>query len=401
MQVREASEPASIECDGRSTATSVTRTLRLKVKKNSHAWLNAAASEVNQVWNWGAEISAKAGRRCTGEAKWLTGFDLNNLSSGASQYFLKIGADTIQRVNGEYAQKRQAAGRLRLRWRASGGSRRALGWVPFKADSLKRKGRAVRFRGKQFRVFEWERLEGVKWKQGCFAQDAMGDWWLCLPVAVKIEESVAPLEKVGIDLGLKDIAVTSDGERCERGVFYRGIEKKIAQAQRRGHKRQAKRLHRTAANRRQVALHRFSRQIVDNYQKIVVGDVSSTQLVKTRMAKSVLDSGWGILRTMLQYKCQHAGRFFQIVSERDTSCSCSLCGSLSGPRGVNGLHVRRWICCDCGASHDRDVNSGKNFLRRAELSASVSGNEPSSLRVPPSRVSRSRKAGTRTARTMA
>src|SRR5665213_4597428 len=135
MQMREVSEPASIESDGRSTATSVTHTLRLKVKKNSHAWLNAAASEVNQVWNWGAEISAKAARPCTGEAKWLTGFDLNNLSSGASKYFLKIGSDTIQRVNGEYAQKRKAAKRPRLRWRASGGSRRALGWVPFKAQS--------------------------------------------------------------------------------------------------------------------------------------------------------------------------------------------------------------------------------------------------------------------------
>ena len=388
----------SEEC---STGTWVTRTLRLKVKENSYAWLNAAATEVNQVWNWGAEVSAKAGRPCTGDAKWLTGFDLNNLSSGASPYFHKIGADTIQRVNGEYALKRKAAGRLRLRWRKSRGSARALGWVPFKAQSLKRKGRALRFRGKHFRVFEWQRLEGVTWKQGCFAEDAMGDWWLCLPYALRIEESVAPLEKVGIDLGLKDIAVTSDGMRCEKGLFYRGIEKKIAQAQRRGHKRQAKRLHRTAANRRRVALHRFSRQIVENYQKIVVGDVSSTQLVKTRMAKSVLDSGWGMLKTMLQYKGQQAGRIVQIASERYTSSSCSSCGSLSGPRGVNGLPVRLWVCCDCGESHDRDINAAKNILRRAELSASLCGNESSALRVPPSRASRSRKAGTRTARSMA
>jgi hypothetical protein len=201
---------------------SVTRTLRLKVKKNSYAWLNAAAIEANQVWNWGAEISAKAARPCTGSAKWLTGFDLNMLSSGAAKYFHKIGADTIQRVNGEYALKRHAAKRHRLRWRASGGSRRALGWVPFKAENLKRKGRAVRFRGKHFRVFESEHLEEMKWKQGCFAQDAVGDWWLCLPVTVRIEESVAPLEKVGIDLGVKDIAVTSDGMRCEKGRFYRG-----------------------------------------------------------------------------------------------------------------------------------------------------------------------------------
>jgi transposase len=67
------------------------------------------------------------------------------------------------------------------------------------------------------------------------------------------------LEKVGIDLGLKEIAVTSDDTRCEKSRFYRGIEQKIAQAQRRGHPRQAKFLHRRAANRRKDALHKFSR----------------------------------------------------------------------------------------------------------------------------------------------
>jgi IS605 OrfB family transposase len=266
---------------------------------------------------------------------------------------------------------------------------------------LKLKGRAVRFCGKTFRVFESEHLEGIRWKQGCFAQDAVGSWWLCLPIEVRIEETVAPLEKVGSDLGLKEVAVTSDGARCERNRFYRGIEHKIAQAQRRGHLRQAKYLHRRAANRRKDALHKFSRQVVSQYQKIVVGDVSSTQLVKTRMAKSVLDAGWGILKTYLQYKGQQAGRIVQTVSERNTSCTCSSCDSLTGPRGVNGLHVRHWTCAACGVSHDREVNAARNILRRAELPASVCGNESSSLRVPPSRASRSRKAGIEPVRTVA
>jgi putative transposase len=105
-----------------------------------------------------------------------------------------------------------------------------------------------------------------------------------------------------------ETAVTSEGERLECGRFYRGLEAKIAQAQRRGHKRQAKRLHRKAARRRADALHKFSREIVDQYEYIVVGDVSSLKLAKTRMAKSVLDSGWGMLKRMLQYKGAHAGR---------------------------------------------------------------------------------------------
>jgi len=65
----------------------------------------------------------------------------------------------------------------------------------------------------------------------------------------------------------------------------------VNQAQRRGHKRQAKRLHRTAARRRKDALHKFSRKIVNAYQTIFVGNVSSLKLVKTRMAKSVLGAG--------------------------------------------------------------------------------------------------------------
>src|SRR5256885_13965564 len=109
-------------------------------------------------------------------------------------------------------------------------------------------------------------------------------------------------ECVGVDFGLKSVAVTSEGERLEAGRFYRNIEHKIAQAQRRGHKRQAKRLHRRAARRRKDALHKFSRKIIDRYQAIVVGDISSLKLAKTRMAKSVMDAGWGLLKAQLLYK---------------------------------------------------------------------------------------------------
>ena len=121
----------------------------------------------------------------------------------------------------------------------------------------------------------------------------------------------------------------------------------------------------------------------------------------TRMAKSVLDAGWGRLKAYLQYKGQQAGRIVQIVDERNTSRTCSSCDALSGPQGVNGLRVRHWTCATCGASHDREVNGVRNILRRAELPASVCGNEPPSLRVPPSRARRSRQAGTELARTVA
>jgi putative transposase len=248
--------------------------------------------------------------------------------------------------------------------------------VPLKAASLKRKGRALRFCGKTFRIFEAERLNDIKWGQGCFAQDAVGDWWLCLPVEEPVEQCPAPEESVGIDLGLKEIAVTSDGERVEAGRFYRGLESRIAQAQRRGHRRQAKRLHRTAARRRADALHKFSRKIVNQYETIVVGDVSSQKLVKTRMAKSVLDSGWSMLKRFLQYKGAHAGRSVEVVSERNTTRACSFCRALSGPKGKDMLVVRHWDCPECGAGHDRDQNAARNILFVGlRKRASVRGNE--------------------------
>ncbi|HQX79779.1 MAG TPA: transposase [Steroidobacteraceae bacterium] len=370
-------------------AVSFTRTLRLKVKCEAYPWLNAAAMEVNQVWNWANATSADAAdRNKRAHAKFLSGFDLCNLSAGATEYFERIGADTIQRINCEYAIKRRAAKRSRLRWRVSRGARRSLGWVPFKAASIKRKGSGLRFCGKSFRVFDADRLTDTKWCDGCFAQDACGDWWLCLPVAYAAQFLPASDRAVGVDLGCKDAAVTSDGDRLTSG-HYRSLEPQIAQAQRRGHKRQAKRLHRKAANRRQDAQHQFSRMLVNQYQKIVVGDVSSLKLAKTRMAKSVLDAGWGALKNQLAYKSEHAGRQFQVVNENYTTRACGNCGALSGPKGVGQLVVRRWECVDCGAVHDRDVNAARNILTAGlRCRASVRGNEsspPSARRAGPHR----------------
>jgi putative transposase len=380
---------------------SFTRTLRLKVRREAYVWLNAAALEVNVVFNYCNETSLKAATRTDSKRKWLSGFELCNLTAGATQYFDRIGADTIQSICTHYAQKRQAAGRVKLRWRVSRGVRRSLGWVPFKAASLKRKGACLRFAGKCVRVFERERLDGVRWQAGCFAQHAVADWWLCLPVKVEAEQAIAPPEAVGIDLGLKDIAVTSEGERLVAGRWTQGYAQKLALAQRRGHKRQAKRIHRKAARCRADALHKFSRRMVDRYQNIIVGDVNSPKLARTRMAKSVLDSGWGMLRNFLDYKSQQAARTFEVVSERNTSVTCSTCGALSGPRGVNGLIVRSWVCRDCGESHDRDVNAARNILIGSRCRTSVRGNEQPYLLVPPRNAYRVREAATEAARAAA
>jgi IS605 OrfB family transposase len=275
----------------------------------------------------------------------------------------------------------------------SRGARRSLGWIPFKALDLKRKGVCLRFAGKCFRIFERDRLDGVKWQGGCFAQDAVGDWWLCLPIRMEAEQTIAPQEEVGIDLGLNEIAATSDGHRLRAGRWTRRFAEKLASAQRRGHKRQAKRIHRKIARCRADALHKFSREMVDRYQKIVVGDVSSLKLVKTRMAKSVLDSGWGMLKIFLAYKSKQAARTFEVTDERYTTVTCFPCRALTGPRGINGLIVRSWVCSNCGALHDRNVNAARNTLIGSRCRTSVRGNELLSWPIPPSSAYRVSEAG--------
>jgi putative transposase len=97
---------------------------------------------------------------------------------------------------------------------------------------------------------------------------------------------------------------------------------------------------------------------------IFVGNVSNTGLEKSKMAESVLGTGWGIFKTILEYKCDHAGIVFEVVTERYTTQTCSSCGCLpdSRPKVIAGLGIREWTCSECGAAHDRDVNAAKNIL---------------------------------------
>ena len=108
-----------------------------------------------------------------------------------------------------------------------------------------------------------------------------------------------------------------------------------------------------------------------------MGNVSSGKLVKTKLAKSVLDAGWYQLKTMLEYKCAHAGIVFEEIDESYSTQTCSTCGALprSRPKGIAGLGIRGWTCSECGAEHNRDTNAAKNILaaghRRLAVGISV------------------------------
>ncbi len=110
-------------------------------------------------------------------------------------------------------------------------------------------------------------------------------------------------------------------------------------------------------------MHKFSTGLVARNAAIFVGNVNAKGLAQTKLAKSVLDAGWTTFRTMLKYKCDHAGVWFFEVNEAYTTQTCSCCGSRdSSPKGRAGLGIREWTCQGCGTTHDRDVNAAKNIL---------------------------------------
>ncbi len=170
-------------------------------------------------------------------------------------------------------------------------------------------------------------------------------------------------ESVGIDLGLKDFATLSNGEKIEAQRTYRKYEEKLGIAQRARHKKRVKAIHATIKQIRNNHLHQESTTLVQQYAAVFVGNVSAKGLAKTKLAKSVLDAGWTMFRTMLKYKCENAGVWFAEVNESYTTQTCSCRGSRqNSPKGRAGLGIREWTCQSCGTTHDRDVNAAKNIL---------------------------------------
>ena len=213
-----------------------------------------------------------------------------------------------------------------------------------------------------FGVWDSYGLSQYKFRSASFNEDARGRWYFNVVVDVEPEQSTGT-SSVGIDLGCKTSATCSDGGVVD-GRWYRELEGKLAIAQRAGQTKRARAIHAKVANRRRDALHKFSRKLVDQNAAIFVGNVSATGMAKTRMAKSSLDAGWGMLKAMLCYKCDHAGIVFEQINEAYTTQACSGCASIAGPKGYPGLNERSWQCGDCGASHNRDINAAINIRER-------------------------------------
>ena len=335
-----------------------TKTLKVRVKDKHAKQLSAMSASVNYVWNYCNELSSRAIHE---RGLFLSNYDFHQYTTGASKE-LGLHSQTVQCISKEYTTRRKQFKKAKLKWRKTFGVGRSLGWVPVNTGAAQWKNGQVFHHGKYYGVRDSYGLSQYKFRSGCFVEDARGRWYFCIAVSVETQQSKAT-SSVGIDLGCKTTATTSDGDKLN-GRHYRSLEQKLGKAQRANKKNRVRAIHAKIKNQRSDGQHKFTTRLVNKNAAIFVGDVSSKKLVKTKMAKSVLDAGWSQMKMMLEYKCQQAGIIFEEVNEAYTTQACSCCGSIShnSPKGRAGLGIREWTCAECGTEHDRDINAAKNIL---------------------------------------
>lgn len=213
-----------------------------------------------------------------------------------------------------------------------------------------------------------------KIKSTTISQEPSGKYF----VSVLVETEHVPMEStgcmVGIDLGIKDLLITSDGEKFDNVHITKKYEKKLTREQRRlsrkvkGSKNWNKqrikvaKVHEKIRNTRLDNLHKISHKLISENQVIVSEDLAISNMVKNHnLAKAISDCGWYELTRQLQYKADWNGRqYIKIGRFVKSSQTCHVCGYVN--QETKDLAVREWTCPECNTYHDRDVNAAINIL---------------------------------------
>lgn len=193
-------------------------------------------------------------------------------------------------------------------------------------------------------------------------------------ILVKTNVNLLPLtgRSVGIDVGLKDLFIMSNGDVVNNPRWFRENQSKLAKAQRhlsrkkKGSNRYEKqrikvaRLHEKVRNQRSYFLHNMTKTLVEEFDLISVEDLNVAGMKKSNLGKSISDAGWSEFTRQLEYKSKWYGKtFFKIDRFYPSSQICSLCNHRDGKKS---LDVRHWVCSNCGTHHDRDLNAATNIL---------------------------------------
>ncbi len=206
------------------------------------------------------------------------------------------------------------------------------------------------------------------------SRDPDGRWYVSFSVETDDPEPLpATGSAVGVDLGIKDFAATSDGEKIANPRHLERKAQNLARYQRRlarcqkgsANRSKAKakvaRAHRKVRAARTDFLHKASTRLFREHDVIVIEDLTVKNMVRNRsLAEAISDCGWGTFRSMVEYKAARTGRHVITIDRwYPSSKTCSACGHLLAKLS---LSTRHWSCPSCGTRHDRDINAAKNIL---------------------------------------
>lgn len=214
-------------------------------------------------------------------------------------------------------------------------------------------------------------------------------------ISLLVETDVEPLKEsnkiVGLDLGLKDLIVDSNGKKYKNHKYLTKSENKLAKEQRKlskmvkgssnRNKQRIKvaRLHKHIQNQRNDYLHKLSKKIIDENQIICIEDLKVKDMMSgSKLARNISDVSWSRFVSMLIYKADWYGRkVIKVPSTYPSSQLCHACGYKNSI--TRDLAIRKWTCPKCGSIHDRDINAAKNILSKGIETLTKDGTHPDSL----------------------